>query len=105
MAKRVILIAIIILGCTMFTWNNESKATISSNTDSGSESPAKIKNHKYRPPYRIVNSRYVSRSSIKRNIGMTNGVRISIKQNGMTILILRIFPGMILILYRMGNNL
>jgi hypothetical protein len=82
MAKRLILIAIIILGCTGFSWDNESKCAVSGGTGSGAERSDKTKEHKYRAPYKIVNSRYVSRSSIKRNVGPVNGVRISIKQNG-----------------------
>jgi hypothetical protein len=82
MAKRLILIAIIILGCTVFPSQNLSQDTYPANPDASPENTARSKNHRYRPPYKIVNSRYVSRSSIKRNIGQNNGVRISLKQNG-----------------------
>ncbi|MBK8881308.1 MAG: hypothetical protein IPN67_02705 [Bacteroidales bacterium] len=82
MTKKLILIVIVILGYTILNWNNESGAAISNIKDTGSESPAISKSHRNKSPYKIISSRYVSRSSIRRNVGTTNGVRINLKQNG-----------------------
>jgi hypothetical protein len=84
MAKRIIILGIIFLGCSTFTYLNESKATDTGNSSSASERTAKSRHHKYVPPYKIINSRYITRSTITRNTGSSNnGVRIKILQNGM----------------------
>lgn len=82
MAKRVFLIAMLILGCSVNTFQNESSATINGNSSTESGNLNNSKTHKFMPPYRIVNSRYVSRSSVKRIMSQENGVRIRIMQNG-----------------------
>jgi hypothetical protein len=83
MAKRIILIAVLILGCSVYTFQNQSKATVLNDSASGSGSVNKASNHRNNPPYRIINSRYVSRSSIRHALDHTNGVRLRIMQNGM----------------------
>ena len=82
MAKRLIFIVILILGCSLFTNLNESRAT---DTGSSASDPGSLnisKHHRNRSPYRIINSRYVVRSSIKRIGSLDNEVRIRIMQNG-----------------------
>lgn len=83
MAKRVIIIAIIISGCATFTYLNESKAEDKVISEAGSGNPGNSIISSHKPPYKIINSRYVSRSTVKRSIDNINGVRIRIKQNGM----------------------
>jgi hypothetical protein len=84
MAKRMFILGIIFLGCSTFTYLDESKATDTGNSSSASEKTVKTRQHKYHPPYKIINSRYVTRSTINRGIGSSsNGVRIKILQNGM----------------------
>jgi hypothetical protein len=83
MAKKLILIAIFILGYSVFTFHNKSMAisTVSSakaSGDTGISIP-----HNYSPDYCILTSRYVSRSILKRSIDHNNGVRIKILLNGM----------------------
>ena len=75
MAKKIFLIAILILGCSVYTYQNESKATISNNSASDSGILNNSKSHKHRPAYRILNNRYVSRSTINKSITHDNGVR------------------------------
>jgi hypothetical protein len=82
MAKKLILIAIFILGCSVFTVHNESMATSKVSSAPGSGDPGIGRQHKYRPPYSILTSRYVSRSTLKRSIDHNNGVRIKILLNG-----------------------
>jgi hypothetical protein len=83
MAKKLILIAIFILGYSVFTFHNESMAisSVSSATASG-DTGISIP-HNYSPAYCILTSRYVSRSTLKRSIDHNNGVRIKILLNGM----------------------
>ncbi len=83
MAKRIIFIAILFLGCSVYPYQNESRATTTSKSATGSASLDNRRSHRQKPPYRIVNSRYVSRSSVKRIVGHSNEVRIKIMQNGM----------------------
>jgi hypothetical protein len=106
MSKRIILIAILFLGCSISPYKNESKATINSNSAADSGSLNNSRGHKNKSPYKIVNSRYVSRSSLKRLPGSDYGVRIRILQNGMDNteiedLFLAYDSGME---YRMGNT-
>ena len=83
MAKKIFLIAILILGCSVYTFQNESKATISNNSasDSGNLNDSKTQKH-VPPPYKILNNRYVSRSTIKKSVTPNNGVTIRLLQNG-----------------------
>ena len=83
MAKRIILVAVLILGCSFLKFQNESKAAVLNGPSSGSGSINTSAHNKYKPPYRIINSRYVSRSTIKQSAGHDNGIRIRIMQNGM----------------------
>ena len=106
MAKRIILIAMLFLGCSIYPYQNESKATITSNSAPDSGSLNNNRGHKHKSPYKIVSSRYVSRSSVKRLAGSDYGVRIRIMQNGMDNteiedLFLAYDSGME---YRMGNT-
>ena len=82
MAKKLILIAIIVLGCCVFTFHNDSMATTGDSSASSSVIIGKKRHHKSKPPYRIINSRYVSRSTLRRDVGTGSGVRIKIMQNG-----------------------
>ena len=82
MAKKVFLIALLILGCTFYTNQNESRAVDNGNSDSDSGSLDKSRKSKHTAPYRILNYRYVSRSSIQKSIQQNNGVKIKIMQNG-----------------------
>jgi len=83
MAKRIILIAVLILGGTVFNFQNESRAAVLNDPASGSGRINTSAHHRSRPPYRIIESRYVSRSTIKHSVGHENGIRIRIMQNGM----------------------
>lgn len=83
MAKKYILIAMLILGCSFYTNQNESRATDTGNSISDSASPNSSKTHKSRPPFRIINSRYVARSSVQKLVTHNNDVRIRLMQNGM----------------------
>jgi hypothetical protein len=83
MTKKLILTAIFILGCSVFTFHNESMATGKISPSSGSGDPAIGRQHKDSPPYRILTSRYVSRSTLKRSVDHNNGVRIKILLNGL----------------------
>ena len=83
MAKRIISIAILFLGCSVFPYQNESRATVTIKSDTDSGSLNNGRSNRQKPPYRIVNSRYVSRSSVKRLASSDYGVRIRILQNGM----------------------
>jgi hypothetical protein len=82
MAKKIFLIAILILGCSVYIFQNESKATISNNSASDSSNLNNSKSHKHLPPYRILNNRYVTRSTITKSIGHNYGVAIKLLQNG-----------------------
>ena len=82
MAKRIILIAMLFLGCSIYPYQNESKATLNTNSVPDSGSLNNSRGHKQHSPYRIINSRYVSRSSVKQIVGNDNGVRIRLLLNG-----------------------
>jgi hypothetical protein len=82
MAKRIFLITMLILGCSLYTNQNESRATTSGNSDSDSATLNNSNAHKQRPAYRIINNRYVSRSSIQKSISHGNGLRIKLLLNG-----------------------
>jgi hypothetical protein len=83
MARKFFLIALLILGCSLFTIQNESRATVSGNSASDSGSLNSSKTHKNKAPYKVLNYRYVTRSSIQKSITRNNGVAIRIMQNGM----------------------
>jgi hypothetical protein len=82
MLRRIILIALVILGSSLFGIQNESKATDRIKSASGEASSDSYKSHRQRPQYRILSTRYVSRSSFKRLVSPQNSVRIRIMQNG-----------------------
>ena len=82
MKTKLILIAIFILGYSVFTSNNETIATSKVSAFSGSDDAGIGRQHKYNSPYSLLTSRYVSRSTLKRSIEHGNGVRIRIMQNG-----------------------
>jgi len=82
MAKKLILTAIFILGCSVFTFHNESMAIGKITHSAGSDGPGIGKQHKDSPLFRILTSRYVSRYTLKRSIDHNNGVRIKILLNG-----------------------
>jgi hypothetical protein len=83
MRKKLILIAIFILGCSVLTFHNESMAISEVSSAPASADPDIGMQHKYSPPYSILTSRYVARSILKRSINHNNGVRIKILLNGM----------------------
>jgi hypothetical protein len=83
MAKRIFLMALVIFGSSIYSFQNESKAIISKKSASGDEVALTGKVQKHRPSYRVLNSRYVARSNFKRVVGQNNEVRIRILQNGM----------------------
>ena len=83
MEKKVILIVIFVLGCSVFSFNNESIATNKTSSASDSGNSRIGMQHKSSPAYRILTSRYVSRSTLRRSIEHNNGVRIKILLNGM----------------------
>jgi hypothetical protein len=82
MAKKIFLIALVILGSSVCTYQSNSKATAAENSASGSAISNGHDSHRHKPPYRIITSRYVSRSSIKHVVGPGNGVRLRLLQNG-----------------------
>jgi hypothetical protein len=83
MAKKLILIAIFILGCSVFTFHYESIANSNISSASRSDYPGIGRQQNDNPPYRILTSRYVARSALRRSICHNNGVRIKILLNGM----------------------
>lgn len=83
MEKKVILIAIFVLGCSVFSFNNESIATSKTSSASEPGDSGIGRQHKSSPAYRILTSRYVSRSTFKQSIEHNNGVRIKILMNGL----------------------
>ena len=82
MAKKIISIALLILGSIFLTYQNEIKAVVRENSASGTGTLSRNGNHRQRPPYRIITSRYVSRSSIKKVVGPGNSILMKFKQNG-----------------------
>lgn len=83
MTKRLILTVILFLVCSIYTYQGEIKATVTGDSASSSVRLDHKKNARYKPPYRILNARYVSRSSFQRTVGQSNGVKIRIMQDGM----------------------
>jgi hypothetical protein len=83
MKKRLILMVILFLVCSVYTYQSEIRATVTGYSSSASDRLDTHKSTRSKFPYRIINSRYVSRSSLQRTAGQTNGVKIRIMQNGM----------------------
>ena len=82
MLRRIILIALVILGSSLIGFQNESKATDKVKSASREVAPDGRRYHKQRPAYHIISTRYVSRSSFKHLVNPQNSVRIRIMQNG-----------------------
>lgn len=82
MAKRLILLVLLVFGSILILNLNETRATGKDDPASGSGTRAEKSSHRAVPPYRIISSRYVSRSTIKRSADSNNGVRIRLMQNG-----------------------
>jgi hypothetical protein len=82
MTKKLFLIAMLILGCSVYTYQGESKSSGQASAASLTGNQDNDRSHRYAGPFKIVNSRYVSRSSIRHSISQTNGVRIKLMQNG-----------------------
>jgi hypothetical protein len=83
MGKKLFFTVVLVLVCSFYTNQSESKAIIASNSASVSIGGPTRMHHKNRPPYTIVKSQYVSRSTVKHSASYGNGVRIKIMQNGM----------------------
>jgi hypothetical protein len=83
MAKKLILIAIFILGYSIFTFQNESMATSKIPTASRRGDTGIDRHKEVGPAYSILTSRYVARSIFTRSLNPNNGVRIKILLNGM----------------------
>jgi hypothetical protein len=83
MAKKLILIVIIILGYTILTFQSESMATSKGPTAPGRGDTGTDSQSKDCPAYSILTSRYVARSIITRSLNHNNGVKIKILLNGM----------------------
>jgi hypothetical protein len=82
MGKKLFFAVVLVLVSSVYTNQSESKAITTDNSAKASAGePSRIP-HKYKPPYRIINSRYVSRSDIKHTLSQGNNVRIKIKLNG-----------------------
>jgi hypothetical protein len=82
MAKKLILIAIIIFGYCILTFHNVSMATSKVPTASDRGDAGVDSQNKACPAYSILTSRYVARSSLTRALNHNNGVRIKILLNG-----------------------
>ena len=82
MGKRLFFVVVLVLAFSFYTNQSESKATITGNSSAMTVGEISGMDHKNKPPYRIVNSRYVSRSDFKHSFSQGNNVRIRIKQNG-----------------------
>jgi hypothetical protein len=82
MAKRIFLLALVILGSSIYPFQNGSKAIVAEKSASVSEAACCSNAQNKRPPYRVLNSRYVARSNFKKILGPNNEVRIRILQNG-----------------------
>jgi hypothetical protein len=105
MGKKLFFIVVLVLVCSFYTNQSESKAIIAVNSSDAKVGAPTGMDHKEKPPYRIVNSQYVSRSSIKHTYSQGNNVRIRLMQNGMDNLDIEDFSmgydsG---VQYRMGN--
>jgi hypothetical protein len=82
MGKKLFFIVVLVLAFSFYTDQSESKATITGNSSAVAVGEISRMDHKNKPPYRIVNSRYVSRSDVRHTHSQGNNVRIRIKQNG-----------------------
>lgn len=83
MGKKLFFVVVLVLVFSVYTNQNESKAIMSASSASASvEKPSQM-HHRYKSPYRILNSRYVARSNVKHTFSADNSVRIRIMQNGM----------------------
>jgi len=82
MGKKLFFIVVLVLACSFYTNQSESQASIGDNSAAVSAGKSPRMHNKYRPPYRIISSRYVSRSGIRHTVGYGNNVRIKIMQNG-----------------------
>ena len=82
MEKKLFFILVLVLVFSVYTNQSESKATSNGNPARVGVSESSRNDHKYRPPYRIISSRYVSRSDLKHSFSQENNVRIRIMQNG-----------------------
>jgi hypothetical protein len=82
MAKKIILIVLVILGSSFSTSRNEIKAMVKASPAPGSPLVTSLNSHRQRTPYRVISSRYVSRSSIRRVTGPGNCIRMKFLQNG-----------------------
>ena len=83
MGKRLFFTVVLVLVFSFYTNQSDSKATITANSPAAAVGETSRIDHKNRPPYRIVNTRYVSRSDVRHTFSQGNNLRIRIKQNGM----------------------
>ena len=79
MAKKLFLTVLVVLGSSIIPLNNETQAIFPGSSPSDATA---VRPHRHRSPYRILNTRYVSRSTVRNISTVQNGVRIHILQNG-----------------------
>jgi hypothetical protein len=82
MGKKLFFTVVLVLVFSFYTNQSESKATITASSPAVAVGETPPKDLKNKPPYRVVNSRYVSRSVFRHTSSQGNNVRIRIKQNG-----------------------
>jgi hypothetical protein len=83
MGKKLFFTVVLVLVFSFYTNQTESKATVTADPQTVAVDKTSPKDHRNRPPYRVINSRYVSRSDFKHTVSQGNNLRIRIKQNGM----------------------
>jgi hypothetical protein len=82
MGKKLFFTVVLVLVISLYTNQSDSKATIMAIYPAAAVVETTRTDHKNKPPYRIVNTRYVSRSEVRHTVSQGNNVRIRIKQNG-----------------------
>lgn len=83
MVKVLFLISFLFLSITLNAMHTEAREAASAGSSAVAHSTIiKPEGRRHRAPYRIITSRYVTRSTIVRSTAHTNGVRIRLKQSG-----------------------
>jgi hypothetical protein len=82
MGKKLFFTVVLVLVFSFYTNQSDSKATITANSPAAAVGETSRMDHKNKTPYRIVSTRYVSRSEVRHTASQANNVRIRIKQNG-----------------------
>ncbi len=82
MGKKIFFVVVLVLVGSVYKNQSYSRELVTGSPASTTLDRPSGMHPKYRTPYRIVSSRYVSRSNIKHTSGQGNNVRVRIMQNG-----------------------